>query len=62
MISEIYDGGGYCFEYTPPGKGAENEKICVGCLECGIEDADWEKIIKKGSKEDMKIRLLSCKA
>ncbi|CAG2234887.1 LRRK2 [Mytilus edulis] len=60
VISEIYDGGGYCFEYTSPGKVyTGNEKICVGTMDCGIEDADWEEIERKGNKEEMKIQLLS---
>ncbi|CAC5381877.1 LRRK2 [Mytilus coruscus] len=60
VISEIYEGGGYCFEYTSPGKVyTGNEKICVGTMDCGIEDADWEEIERKGNKEEMKIQLLT---
>jgi hypothetical protein len=62
VISEVYEGGGYCLEYTPSGSGKVlNEKICLATMQCGIEDEDWQKIEKKGNKEDMKIQLFSCK-
>ncbi|CAG2222185.1 unnamed protein product [Mytilus edulis] len=58
VISEIFEGGGYYFEYTSPGKvDRGNEKIFVGTMDCGIEDADWEEIERKGNKEEMKIQL-----
>jgi hypothetical protein len=38
-----------------------HEKICLATMQCGIEDEDWQKIEKKGNKEDMKIQLFSCK-
>jgi len=62
VISEVYEGGGYCLEYTPSSSGnVINEKICLATMQCGIEDEDWQKIEKKGNKEDMKIQLFSCK-
>ncbi|CAG2226249.1 unnamed protein product [Mytilus edulis] len=36
VISEIFEGGGYYFEYTSPGKvDRGNEKIFVGTMDCG---------------------------
>ncbi|XP_062577173.1 uncharacterized protein LOC134239045 [Saccostrea cucullata] len=41
LITEIYDGGGYCLEYTPDGA-EENEVICYDTSMLGVKEEDYD--------------------
>lgn len=41
MITEIYEGGGFCLEYTPD-DAEENEVICYDAEMLGVKEEDYD--------------------
>lgn len=56
VITEIYEGGGFCLEYTPD-DAEENEVICYDAEMLGVKEEDYDpekKILLYKSDSDMK--------